>query len=154
MRRSEREISDRALIGEILKESDVCRIALANDNLPYIVSLNFGFSFEKDLVIYFHCAPKGKKLEMIRRNNFVCFEMDTEHRLYTGLKACDFGMKYKSLVGYGTITIVTEYEEKIKGLNLIMDHYSAGGNYEYNPSVFERTTLLRLAVSEITGKKC
>lgn len=58
MRRSDKEIKDKNIIQWILKEAQVCRIALCNDNKPYIIPMNFGF---KDNYIYLHSAAEGKK---------------------------------------------------------------------------------------------
>jgi uncharacterized protein len=43
MRRKEREINDIALTEEIIAKADVCRIALSNEDVPYIVTMNFGY---------------------------------------------------------------------------------------------------------------
>lgn len=43
MRRSDKEIKDKHMIELILKEAYACRIALYDDNKPYIVPMNFGF---------------------------------------------------------------------------------------------------------------
>ena len=75
MRRNDREVSDSEMIEEIMKKADVCRIALASDNIPYIVTMNFGYTNDPDQLLFFHCANEGRKLEMIRRNKYVCFEM-------------------------------------------------------------------------------
>jgi nitroimidazol reductase NimA-like FMN-containing flavoprotein (pyridoxamine 5'-phosphate oxidase superfamily) len=154
MRRKDREVSDKDVIERIIMKSDVCRIAMANDNIPYIVTMNFGYSPGPDAILYFHCANAGKKLEMIRRNNKVCFEMDTDHKLHNGEKGCDWGMKYSSIVGYGEIFFVTEKEEKKKGLDCIMKHYGGEGNYLYDDSTIGRTIILRLDIKEIKGKIC
>jgi len=61
MRRSDREIKNLKEVEEIIQKADVCRIAFANDNFPYIVTMNFGYSAEPSGSIYFHCAPNGKK---------------------------------------------------------------------------------------------
>ncbi len=154
MRRKERAITDVHLIEEIIKGSDVCRIAMADNNVPYIVTMNFGYSGGESRCFYFHCANEGKKLEMIRKNSFVCFEMDTDHRVYSGEKGCDWGMNYSSLVGYGNISIVTDIEMKITGLDCIMKQYGGEKKFTYDEKVLTRTTILRLDITEMTGKKC
>ena len=123
MRRSDREISDFQEIEKIIRKADVCRIALANDNIPYIVTMNFGYVNDPAKMLYFHCANEGRKLKMIQQNNYVCFEMDTDHQINKGIRACDWGMKYSSVVGYGNIHIVKGEEERAAGLNSIMTHY-------------------------------
>jgi nitroimidazol reductase NimA-like FMN-containing flavoprotein (pyridoxamine 5'-phosphate oxidase superfamily) len=154
MRRYERATSDTKRIENIICKADVCRIAFANDNIPYIVTMNFGYHGGSDPGLYFHCANEGRKLEMIRKNNYVCFEMDADHQLFTGEKGCDWGMKYVSVIGYGNISIVTDKETKLKGLNCIMTHYGGKGEYTYDNNVLERTTILYLAIKEMAGKEC
>jgi nitroimidazol reductase NimA-like FMN-containing flavoprotein (pyridoxamine 5'-phosphate oxidase superfamily) len=154
MRRNEREVSDIGLIEEIIRKADVCRIALANENIPYIVTMNFGYSPGPEPGLYFHCANTGRKLEMIRKNSFACFEMDTDHELYKGRNGCDWGMKYSSIVGNGNISIITDIEAKKAGLNSIMKHYGGEMEYIYDEKVLGKTTVLRLDIKEMSGKKC
>jgi uncharacterized protein len=153
MRRKEREISDMDLINEVIRSADVCRVAFADNNTPYIVTMNFGYSEGVNPVLYFHCAPEGRKMEMMKKNNFVCFQMDSDHLLTTGDKGCDWGMKYKSVVGYGRLSTVEDMEEKEKGLDLIMEHYGSSGKQSYDPKIFLRTTLLCLEITEISAKQ-
>ena len=74
MRMKDREITDKAIIEKIIKESDICRLGLSHNNEAYIVPLNFGYA---DNVIYVHTGKVGKKIDMIKGNNSVCFEMET-----------------------------------------------------------------------------
>jgi nitroimidazol reductase NimA-like FMN-containing flavoprotein (pyridoxamine 5'-phosphate oxidase superfamily) len=152
MRRIEREITDIQEIEIIINNCDACRLAFSDGNVPYIVTLNFGYSGEEGK-IYFHCAREGKKIDMIRKNNYVCFEMDTNHVLHEGNKACDFGMSYSSVIGYGHITIVKDPTERISGLNQIMYHYTGKREFSYKPDVIEKTLILRLDIKEMTGKR-
>lgn len=154
MRRKDRDISDIKLIEDIIRKADVCRLAFANGNTPYIVTMNFGYSGIPDKSLFFHCAGEGRKLEMIRNNNYVCFEMDTDHEIYSGLKGCDWGMKYSSVVGYGNISIITDEDDKKTGLKCIMRHYENEKEYSFDDKVVKKTTILRLDITEMTGKKC
>lgn len=153
MRRKEREITDIREIESIINKSDVCRIAMSEDNTPYIVTMNFGYSADGRQRLYFHCAPEGKKVEILKKNNLVCFEMDTDHDIKEGPDACGFGMKYSSVVGWGNISIVSEEEEKREGLNSVMRHYSDRTEFKYDREIFDRTTVLRLEIISMTGKK-
>lgn len=153
MRRSDREIKEDILIEGIIHKADVCRIALSNGNMPYIVTMNFGYASSPKQQLFFHCAEVGRKLDMIRKNNYVCFEMDTDHEVYGGEKGCDWGMKFSSVIGYGIIEFVTEREAKIQGLNCIMAHYGGEKEYTYDEKVLNRTVVLCLEVKEITGKR-
>lgn len=152
MRRNDRAINGISDIEDILRSADVCRIGMANDNIPYIVTMNFGYVPDPEQKLYFHCAGEGKKLDMMRMNNFVCFEMDTDHVIIKGKKGCGWGMKFKSIIGSGYIHEVTDRVERITGLNSIMAHYGGVGTYEYDEKVLEETTILRLDIHEMTGK--
>jgi nitroimidazol reductase NimA-like FMN-containing flavoprotein (pyridoxamine 5'-phosphate oxidase superfamily) len=153
MRRKDREITDTGEIESIIASSDVCRLAIANGNTPYIVTMNFGFKGGTEPCLYFHCAGEGRKIEMIRKNNHVCFEMDTDHELYEGEKGCDWGMKFRSVVGYGDVYILKDNEEKIRGLDFIMAHYSERSDFQYDKRMIEKTSVIRLDITEMTGKK-
>jgi uncharacterized protein len=153
MRRNDREIRDLSDVEAIISGSDVCRLAMADDNTPYIVTMNFGYTGGDNPCIHFHCAPEGRKLEMIRKNNYVCFEMDCDHKIFTGKKGCDWGMNYSSVVGYGNIFIVENQKDKIDGLKHIMNHYGGSADYPFDEKVVDGTTVLRLEISEMTGKR-
>lgn len=153
MRRTDREITDLQEIISILKQAQVCRIALSNSNIPYIVPLNFGFQPGNPMILYFHCAPQGRKLDIIRHNNRACFEVEVDTKIIAGNKACDWSMQYRSVIGSGRIEIVESGEEKIHGLNILMEHYAGGGTFNYNPKLLGRMVVLKLAVDEITGKE-
>jgi len=153
MRRKDRQVYDVMDLEMIISRSDVCRIAFADNNMPYIVTMNFGYSGGENRVFYFHCAGEGKKLDMISKNNFVSFEFDTDHKLYGGKKGCDWGMKFRSVVGYGNIDIITDHTEKIKAFNIIMDHYVPGKKFIFDNDSVNEAKILKLAISEMTGKK-
>ncbi|NMC38154.1 MAG: pyridoxamine 5'-phosphate oxidase family protein [Bacteroidales bacterium] len=154
MRKKEREIRDTFEIEEVIRESDVCRIAFANNDCPYIVTMNFGYRNDNGKRIYFHCSTKGKKLEMMDKNNLVCFEFDTGHILHEGMDACDYGMAYRSVVGWGRLSRVTVREEREEGLLSIMEHYSGRRDFSFRPSTMDRTLVLRLDITGMTGKRC
>ena len=158
MRRSEREVSDINAIEEIINKADVCRIAFAIDNMPYVVPMNFGYTGDPVQRLFFHCANEGRKLEMIRKNNYVCFEIDIDHQIYIRRDqekriACDWGMRYRSVIGYGNISILTEKEAKKTGLDCIMKHYGGEDEYIFDEKEVANTTVLQLDISEMTGKK-
>lgn len=154
MRRADREITDIKEIELIISKSDVCRVAFADNGYPYIVTMNFGYSAKDYKKLYFHCAPEGKKLEMISRNNYVCFSMDTDHRIVEGNEACDFTMNYSSVVGYGTMKIIEDAEEKIEAFRCIMSQYKPDKSFEFNNKLFAKTIILKCEIDEMTGKRC
>ena len=153
MRRKDREITNITEIESIISIADVCRVAMDDSGIPYIVTMNFGYSGGAQRCFYFHCALEGRKLEMIRKNSFVCFELDIDHRKIEGEEACDFSMDYRSVVGWGNMVIISENEEKRRGLDTILHHYTGRTDFTYHPGTYNRILVLRLEISEMTGKK-
>ena len=154
MRRREREIRDLQEIEDIIEKSDVCRIALSDNDVPYIVTMNFGFRKGANPCLFFHCAKEGKKIEMIKRNNLACFQFDIDHLLVKTDIGCNCGMQYRSVVGTGRISFVTEREQKIEALEYLMHHYAGGHSHRFEEKNLEGTFMLRLDIDEISGKKC
>ncbi len=152
MRKKNREITDRSELESIFKKADVCRIAINNEGAPYIVAMNFGYQKENGC-LYFHCAGEGLKLDLIRKDNRVGFQLDTDHELIVADKACKFSMNYKSIVGSGKMYIIGDNNEKQAGLDVLMKHYSDQNEFSYDPEVLGNTTVLRLDIEQMTGKK-
>jgi uncharacterized protein len=154
MRRKDRLVEDRAELQAIFDEAEVCRLGFAQGGTPYIVTMNFGYSWEAEFpLLYFHCAREGRKLDMMRANPRVCFQLDAAHELVTGPAPCDWGMKYASIVGYGVLGEAAGEEERREGLDRIMGHYGWAGEGSYAASVLGATTLLTLRVDELSGKR-
>lgn len=153
MRKKEREINENTEIIEIIDKADVCRLAMIDNNEPYLVAMNFGYKPNGMGSLYFHCSNVGRKIDIIERNNFICFQMDVDHELISAKKACGFTMKFKSIVGYGKIYKVISKDEKIEGLNYIMKQYTGKNKFEYDDKILDKTTILRLDIDTISGKK-
>ena len=149
MRRKEKEITDIKEIEFIIQQSQVCRLALADEGLPYIVPLCFGY---KNKMLYFHSAKEGQKIDILRRNRQVCFEFDIDARVRSGKTACAWGMGYKSVIGYGTASLVEDPEEKQKALDIIMRQYSEG-EFEYSAKNLAEMLVIKVVISAMTGKK-
>ena len=149
MRREEKKITDRDTLEAIIRQASVCRLALCDHGVPYIVPVCFGY---KDNNLYFHSGAGGRKLEILDRNNLVCFEMDINTRLVVGSKPCDWSMNYLSVIGTGHAYLVVDPEEKVQALNQIMNHYS-GPPGDYDQETLDKTTVIRIEIESMTGKK-
>jgi len=150
MRKKDKEIKDKKLIEFIIKRATVCRIALSENNVPYIVPLNFGY---KDNCLYFHSAKEGKKIDMIRRNNDVCFEIDIDNEIIKGENACGWSMKYYSIIGFGRAFFVEGFEEKWKALDIVMEHYAGKSSFEYSEEGVNNAAIIKVEIESMTGKK-
>ena len=152
MRRKDREITEFDEIIKVIKKCDVCRIALNDKNFPYIVPLNFGMDIQEgQVILYFHSAMEGKKLDLIKRNNMVSFEMDCNHKFILNEEKMSCTMGYESVMGYGMIEILPE-EEKYEALKILMKQYHAE-DFKFNTNVIDITTVLKLTVIKMTGKR-
>lgn len=152
VRRKDREILDRAEIVQILQKADVCRIALSDDNVPYIVTMNFGLGDSDARFLYFHCAHDGRKIDILKRNNLVCFQADIEHEFFMHNTSCGCSMRYRSVVGMGRIHFVNDIPEKLMALQSIMTHYTKQSGHAFKEEQVASTTVLRLDIIEISGK--
>ncbi len=149
MRRKDREITDRKKIESIIHKALICRLAMVDENRPYIVPLCFGY---RDMTLYFHSAKKGKKLDLLKKNNRVCFEIDVDCKIKSDNKACEWGMEYKSVIGYGKAEFIEDFESKREALKMIMDGYS-DKLFDFTEAETRRVTVFRVKISSMTGKE-
>ncbi len=149
MRREDKEIKNRDEIENILSRAAVCRLGLCDGDRPYVVPLCFGY---KDNALYFHCGSRGKKIDILRKNNNVCFEVDIDCEIVKADQPCDWGMKYESVIGYGKAFTIEETESKREGLDIIMQHYS-NGVFEYPQEATENTVVIKVEIETMTCKE-
>ena len=133
----------------IIQRSKVCHLALSEDNRPYVIPLNFGY---KDRTLFFHSAREGKKLDMLKKNNRICFAFSIDHEVVPGETACQWSMKYQSVVGFGRATLVDDPESKQEAYDIIMNHYT-GRTFSYDTSLIDRSIIIRVDIEKMTGKK-
>lgn len=150
MRRSDKEIKDPEVIQEIIREADVCRIALIDGNEPYVVPMNFGY---KDNILYLHSASEGRKIEILKQNNHICFQMDIKTELVASESPCKWGMKYLSLIGQGQAYLLNNIHEKKDALDVIMGKYSPEATFEYSNDAINKVVVIKVNIDSITGKK-
>lgn len=149
MRKVEREIKDRAELEDVIRKAEVCHLAMVDDGRPYIVPMNFGY---REGVFYFHCAREGRKLEVLRDNPQVCFEMEAGVHLMKGDAACGWSTSYESVIGWGIAEIIMDEHEVRAGLEVLMSHYTAGP-YDFDQRSLSLTALIKVKVERMTGKR-
>lgn len=154
MRRKDREITDQNKIIQIIKSCDCCRIAFKEDEGTYILPLNFGLDeTNNNIVFYFHSAKEGKKIDLLKEQSVVGFELDTKHELVRGELACEYSYKYQSVIGKGKINLVEDTTEKLHALNTIMMHYTSNPNMNYNSKMLDTVAIIKLEVLELSCKE-
>ena len=153
MRRNDREIKDKALIEQFIAKEQIIRIAFYDNGDLYIVPLNYGFIYENDkYVFYFHGAKAGRKFELSKSSPMVGFEIDGEYELLQADVACDYSAKFQSVIGTGRLSIIEDYEEKIKGLNALMNHISGRSEWDYTKDMVDAVAVFRLEVDKLSCK--
>ena len=149
MRRADREVVDTEAIEAIIAAGTVCHLGFAVDSEPYVVPVSYGY---RDGVVYVHCAKEGRKLDMLRANSRVCFEITAQEELIRRDVPCTWGYRYQSVIGYGRGRLLQSPEAKKAGLDAIMAHYGGAESFEYKPGSLQHIEIIAIEVTEMTGK--
>ncbi|HAH69474.1 MAG TPA: pyridoxamine 5'-phosphate oxidase family protein [Synergistaceae bacterium] len=150
MRRKDKEVTSREWMMEVLEKGIWMELAMSGkDGWPYVVPLNYGFG--KDFIIV-HGAREGKKIDLLRENNKVAFNVaiDTEV-IRDENDPSEFSMKYRSVSGLGTAKFIEDAEEKREALKIIMEHYH-GPKEPITEGMLKATAVIKISITEITGK--
>ncbi len=150
MRRTDKEITDLKIMSDILVNSSICRLGLVEDGEAYIVPVNYAF---KDGYIFIHSAVEGRKMEILKTNPKVTFEIEYLNEIVKNEVACKWGTKYRSVMGKGTIEIRYDAESKRECFDLLMKKYGADFLPIYDESALEKAAVLRLKIESYTGKQ-
>ena len=152
MRRKDREVTSPEEIRAIIDNCQVCRIAMEDLEGLYIVPLNFGYTYENNqLELYFHSAKQGRKINALRENSEVGFEMDCDHKLVTGEAACDYSYFFKSIIGKGQVSFIDDIEEKKEALSLLMKHQTRE-DFVFDDKMAATVEVFKIRASSFTGK--
>ncbi len=151
MLREKQEITEKTAIEAIIKESVVCRLALSDNDQPYIVPLCFGY---QDNNLYFHTGPKGRKLEILRKNQKVCFEFEVGVDVVKGEKPCQWNMLYKSVIGSGKAVLLEntdDMEERQRAIEIIIRQYS-DKLFSLSDIKLNKVIIIKVKIDRMTGK--
>jgi uncharacterized protein len=149
MRRKDKEIKDISELEEIISKAEICHIAFCYEDNPYIIPANFGY---RENCLYIHSAPEGQKIDMLLKNNRVCFSVECDYRLLTTTTACNWSLRYRSVIGFGRAFVIEGSEQKVKALDIIMAHYSEG-QFEYSKDNLDKLAIIKIEIESMTGKK-
>lgn len=149
MRRKDREITDRAEIDAIIRSANLMHIALVDGDMPFLVPVFYAFDGS---ALYFHSAQAGTKIEILKRNHNVCFEISIDQSFIESDEACDFEARHRTVIGTGKAVFVDDEAEKIKALDLIVAHFSRK-KFEYPKTNLDRTAVIRIDIVSVKGKK-
>ena len=150
--RREREITDNEKITEILEKENIVHIGLVNDDEPYVVPMNYGFTMEDGkLTLYLHGATEGKKLDLMRANPKVFFSIESDVTPFSGSVACQYGTSYSSVMGKGIAEILENPEDKMTGLSIFMKSQT-NLDFEFNERMVSAVAVIKIDITEYTAK--
>lgn len=150
MRRKDKEVTDRRIIDNVLSTATICRLAMVDDGEPYIVPVNYG---HRDGALYVHSVSAGRKIDVLCRHARVCFEIESSAVITTHAEPCHWGTKARSIVGYGSVEIISDCEEKRRGLDIIMAQHGKTDPNMYDEKQLAAVVILRVAIERITCKQ-
>ena len=150
MRRKDKQIEDQDVIHDILQCNTVCRIALSDGNMPYVIPMNYGYHEQK---IYLHSAKEGRKIDIIKKNNAVCFEITDSIEMVTSDTACGYSTKYRSVIGHGKAFPVTDTDKKVEALKIIMKQHTGSVDWDFKESILDKICVFEISIESITGKQ-
>ena len=152
MTKRERQITDENQIKAILDTAGVLHLGLSVNDEPYVVPMNYGYTMENGkLVLYLHSALRGKKLDMLRANPRVFFEMDCDRVPFEGKLPCQYGLAYSSVMGRGTARIVEDVEEKKQAMTILMKTQTQK-DFTFEDRLVSIVAVIRTDVAEYTAK--
>ena len=153
MTKRERQVTDREEILKILDKCKILHLGLVDGDEPYVVPMNYGYVMEgEQLTLYMHGATKGYKLDLMRKNPKVFFEMECDVQGFEGEIACQYGTVYQSIMGRGKATIIEEPQEKIETMKLFMKSQT-GRDFEFSEKMVSAVVMIRIDVSEYPAKR-
>lgn len=120
------------------------------DGYPYVLPLHFVYLNGR---IYVHGSHKGLKIDNIKLNDKVGFEIEFMDEIIPHSMPCMANTTFTSVVMTGTAVIVQDAAVKQKALDLFVEKYLPPGKYENMPQkVIDITGLIEITPIEITAK--
>jgi nitroimidazol reductase NimA-like FMN-containing flavoprotein (pyridoxamine 5'-phosphate oxidase superfamily) len=149
MRRSEKQVTNLKGIEAILCSGQICFLSMVDDGKPYIVPLNYGYD---NHALYFHSAPEGRKIDIMKKNPDVSFCILAGYELVKGENPCSWSTKYSSVIGTGKARILTNLEDKKLGLTVLMGQHSEK-KYDFTGMELDNVVIIKIDIEELEGKR-
>ena len=143
MRRKDREITDPAFMHDVLSEADVVSLAFNTGEFPYVLPFNFVLYGDS---IFIHCAPEGRKLDLIEHDPRVGFCAAVDIRVEKTTT------RYRSVCGTGVATLVEDETLKIEALKALAAKYQAPCSFPIPERTLAATWVVRVRIESISGK--
>lgn len=143
-------IEDRNEIDQVLKQCKTCYVAMSDDNMPYVLPMNFGIMGEN---VILHSAQHGRMWETIKRNPKVCINWTLGEELawQDERVGCSYRMQSKSVMVEGTAQIIDDDAEKEKLFRQFMTQYS-DLSFKFNAPAIRNVGVMLVPMTKLSAK--
>ena len=145
--------SDQAVVAEILNRAEYVTLALVDAEGPYSVPVNAAL---EDGVLYLHTSKKGRKAEALRQavatGGRVAFSAAVDLEKKTGELACQWGYKFRSVLGSGPVREVELRGDKVAALNTLMRKHAGRDDFPYDDGILDKTLVVAIDVDRATAR--
>lgn len=139
-------------VEKILDEGLVCQVGFAIDGQPYIIPTAYGRVGDR---LYIHGSPASRMLRSLKGGINVCISVTLLDGLVLARSAFHHSMNYRSVVLFGTATLVNDADEKLEALRAFTDHVVPGRWNDVrppSPQELAGTLVLSLPLTEASAK--
>lgn len=133
----------------LLSEQNIGRLGIYSEVYPYVIPMCYVY-YKR--CIFIHSKPVGKKIDLIRNNSKVCFQVDKVNELRAPDSPCNYGFTYRSAIVYGTIEEVNAYDEKLEALIAITEVYAKSYNVQMIEDNMDGVVVMKINVDEVSVK--
>lgn len=151
--RTKTHLLTNAQIEQLLLQAQVGRLGtISQDGFPYILPMHFVYYNQ---TIYMHGLPKGKKIDNIKRQTQVCFEVDEMlSLLYENVEdPCDVNTEFNSVIIEGTASLVDDVSEKNLALRQIVNKFTPHLLHKEMPEkMIQGTAVIKIDIIKCVGR--
>lgn len=153
MRRKDREVAGTAEIRKILDGCRTACVSMIDGDRPYVVPLSYGYDLDGGrLVLYFHCAKQGRKVDVLKKNPKVCFTVFSEGEPVHADTPCNSGYYFSSVIGNGTAEFIEDTEEQRYALGAMFAHQT-GDAAVFTEKQAGTVAVFKIVSDDFTGKR-
>ena len=144
-------IENRDEIDQIIWSCKTCFLSLCENNIPYVVPMNFALD---DNFVILHMAKSGRKWNMLTQNPNVCINWISGEKIaWQDVEVgCSYRVKSKSVIVEGTAEIVEDYQEKLDCMQKIMAQYSPL-TFKFSQPSIKNVGVVKIKILAISAKK-
>lgn len=150
MRRKDKEVTSKEWMEQVLQDGVWFELAMSGaGGWPYVLPMNYGWG---DGFLVIHGANEGKKIDMLKANPKVCFNVTVDEEVVRCEEdPSEFSMKYRSVTGYGVAHFLEDIAEKRDALHVLMRHYD-GPTEPMPDGMLLAASVIKIEITEMTGK--